>query len=697
MLKKLKNLILQENYETTIKDMIKSGEFDDKGKAVVDCKEEITNDGESVIKQTDEFDENKCYIYYITDETVEKYQKESNGNKDIYTVPCDPVTNLSAQYKYSNDNGICTVEKMVDDSLSSTNGNTEVPIKDINKLSFEEDGSAKVECSDIIMNDNKLVVPQKNAINTDSEQCYVYNITDDNLEIFKDIDTDNNPIYTVPCNAVINTTDTYEINDDEISNGQCTLKKIEAEIKIGGGNPIYTNDINFSDDGEAEVDCGSEIIISGSLEDEKLNTNIKLSEDAEKCVIYNITDDTVKNMETKEGDEYTYIIPCGSAIYNLTEKYKRVDNEGTNTCTVKKIEVGGEGAIEEKEIKNMSFNENGSARVGCDDIITNNGNIVKPETSMSGNCYVYNITDEIVVKYSNTGTPEKPTYKVPCNAVINTKEQYVLKNDDDSNGRCTLEKIVSGEGEAASAEAAKAEAAKAEAAKAEAAALPQTKYTITMQQNGEFKDPKGMANVPCDNIIIDSNTGKELKSLGWGDGICRIFNISDQTVTNWENAGTDSNPEYVVPCRGDTTYNLSSKYILDIDNSGNVPVCYVKKSVISLVDNDKFQFEIDENVKCSTKFTGFKKTNTDDDTTENVCIQNCRNGAPFFMTKDTNRPVCKYRPIYNRVDNKTNIMCPDGKFYKDANRLGIDIDEADMEGVCVATTISYVSTSGYNM
>ena len=67
------------------------------------------------------------------------------------------------------------------------------------------------------------------------------------------------------------------------------------------------------------------------------------------------------------------------------------------------------------------------------------------------------------------------------------------------------------------------------------------------------------------------------------------------------------------------------------------------------------------------------------------------------MTKDTNRPVCKYRPIYNRVDNKTNIMCPDGKFYRDANRLGINIDEADMEGVCIATTISYVSNSGYNL
>jgi len=694
MLKKLKNLILQENFETTtIGDMIQKGEFNSLGKAVVGCEDEITKGDNEPVKILTDPASSKCHIYYISEDTLKEYTYEGSEEKPIYTVPCDAVVDLpDYTYNNSDEGAVCTVEKK-EDLSSSTN----VEERDINQLSFEDDGSAEVECNDIIMNDRVRVETEK-----DNEgNCYVYRITDDTLGSWSIQDAGGNSSYKVPCNAVIKT-DEYSLIDDKDDNGRCTLDKVVSgdKVVIGGGNPIYTNDINFSDDGEAEVDCGSEIIISGLDDIVTLNTNIKSPYTDEKCIIYKIDDNTVKKMETTEDDKYTYIIPCGSAIYNLTDKYKRVYNEDANTCTVKPNILKNTRDM----IENNEFNNEGQAIVDCNSIILDSSDDNK-ELDITAyrsedKCVIFNINDNTVKNYREEDSDGNKRFKVPCiSRTLNLTSKYnfeKLEGDD----QCFVTEV-SGEGDASKASAAAAEAARlaADAAIAAAAALPQTKYTITMQQNGEFDSYLGMATIKCGIKIIDSNTKTELNTSAYRstseEGKCNVYNISDQTVINWANQGTASNPEYEIPRSPYATYNLSSKYIIDTTSIPGQTI--VKKAVISLVDNDKFQFEIDDKIKCSTKFTGFKKTNTDDDTTENVCIQNCRNGAPFFMTKDTNRPVCKYRPIYNRVDNKTNIMCPDGKFYKDANRLGIDIDEADMEGVCVATTISYVSTSGYNI
>ena len=216
------------------------------------------------------------------------------------------------------------------------------------------------------------------------------------------------------------------------------------------------------------------------------------------------------------------------------------------------------------------------------------------------------------------------------------------------------------------------------------------KYTYDMIKNNEFDlNNYGSAIVDCNSKIIDSNNSeKELEKIII-DNQCLIYNITDRTTIAWPNKGTVSNPEYVIPCRN-ATFNLSKKYILD-DVGDNK--CIVKKATLSLVNNNNYTFKIDPTVNCTTNFIGFNRTNTNSNINESVCVQTCINNLPFTYTLDTNRPVCKYRPIYNIANNNNNVSCPDGKIYTsfDAKRLPIDLEDIDMSGVCIANTISYVN------
>ena len=214
-----------------------------------------------------------------------------------------------------------------------------------------------------------------------------------------------------------------------------------------------------------------------------------------------------------------------------------------------------------------------------------------------------------------------------------------------------------------------------------------TIYTYDMIKNDEFeKNDYGSAIVDCNNTYIDTNTGNELETTKMDDK-CLLYNITDKTTLAWPNQGTVNNPQYVIPCVN-ATFNLSKKYILDNTDNKN---CIVKKSTLSLVDNDNYTFTINPIIKCTNNFTGFDRKNVNNNLIENVCIQTCKNNLPFTYTLDTNRPICKYRPIYN-IEN--NVSCPDGKVYLgvDVKRLPIDLEDIDMPGVCIANTLSYVNT-----
>ena len=218
---------------------------------------------------------------------------------------------------------------------------------------------------------------------------------------------------------------------------------------------------------------------------------------------------------------------------------------------------------------------------------------------------------------------------------------------------------------------------------------PEVITTVQMIANNKFDTTDGSALIDCNTEIIDSNTDTKLDTnSNKSNDKCVIYNLTDKTVINLKNQGTNSNPEYIIPCTGFTN-NLSSKYILDTSNIK----CTVKKAILSLVDNDVFKFNIDPNINCKAKFTGFNKTNINDNSSQSVCIQNCKYGAPFFTTIDRNRPVCKYHPIHNIVDNQSDIYCPDGKYYSDVTRLGISIDDTDTSGLCIANTVSYMYIS----
>ena len=75
-----------------------------------------------------------------------------------------------------------------------------------------------------------------------------------------------------------------------------------------------------------------------------------------------------------------------------------------------------------------------------------------------------------------------------------------------------------------------------------------------------------------------------------------------------------------------------------------------------------------------------------------ICIQNCKDGAPFYG-KDMHYPICKYRPTINYKENSEiidNTSCPAGYLLPVGKTFaGVPSDSTDTSNVCIASPLSY--------
>ena len=82
------------------------------------------------------------------------------------------------------------------------------------------------------------------------------------------------------------------------------------------------------------VTCGDNIVNPRTRK--KIDT-VSNKKENNKCAIYNITDDIVKNWPNKSSDvnDPEYVIPCSGVFNNLSTRFTYID-DNKGTCTVRK-------------------------------------------------------------------------------------------------------------------------------------------------------------------------------------------------------------------------------------------------------------------------------------------------------------------------------------------------------------------------
>jgi hypothetical protein len=78
--------------------------------------------------------------------------------------------------------------------------------------------------------------------------------------------------------------------------------------------------------------------------------------------------------------------------------------------------------------------------------------------------------------------------------------------------------------------------------------------------------------------------------------------------------------------------------VTDDSDTIGAPITY------DYMTGDSYTYTQTNNVTCINNYTGFIKSSTDGNNVQtNICIQNCKDGTPFFENEN-NYPICKYRP-----------------------------------------------------
>jgi len=293
-------------------------------------------------------------------------------------------------------------------------------------------------------------------------------------------------------------------------------------------------------------------------------------------------------------------------------------------------------------------------------------------------CKVFLLDNDTIQKYSpNLNNKTNIEYIVPCNSINNLDTNLYTFNKNDTV--CTIiENNTTGL-----------------TTDSTPSSTINSNQTILNISDIEFTDNTGIVkcgvliNTKLNDKYITIDTKNLPKDSNDNCIIKKITDISGYT----DIANNNNDPTYKIPCTS-SIINLPLKYkIYTPDNDGN---CLVKHKTLPILFNDEYTFTSDNksNISCMTKFTGFTKTNTVDSTSTDVCYQNCKNGAPFYLLEN-GRPFCKYRPSISKIDDKNITLCQEGTLYNnldDISRLNIGHDEIDNSGMCILLPTGYNAT-----
>ena len=156
----------------------------------------------------------------------------------------------------------------------------------------------------------------------------------------------------------------------------------------------------------------------------------------------------------------------------------------------------------------------------------------------------------------------------------------------------------------------------------------------------------------------------------------------------------DSNNPYALSCNVNDTSGVSgvSGELNGVSKKSYDELGDQSKSDIYTImsaNNNIYSYQQSNDVTCINNYSGFIKMK--DNMQTNICLQNCKDGSPFFE-KDMNYPICKYRPTitYKSGSNTPdNIICSDGFLLSmDDTTSGVASDFSDSVGMCINLPLS---------